>query len=93
MENPTTIYVTDKIRWYTSGLFLSDESRLKAKAIEIPPLRPHQVITYAAPLFKLLRLPNDRRTSFIPVNLIIRITGIRINEEYIKLRLKEIFMI
>ena len=54
IENATTIYVIVIISDF-SGI----SGRLSARAIEIPPLRPHQVITILEPLDKLDFLPSN----------------------------------
>ena len=77
IEKETTIKVTDKIRWYISGLFFKEESRLRARATEIPPRSPHHVITYEDPLIKLFLDPRSIKVILTPRKRINKIIGTR----------------
>ena len=77
MEKETIIKVTDKIRWYISGLFFKEESKLRARATDIPPRSPHQVITYEEPVIKLFLVPRRSRVILIPIKRMNRIIGTR----------------
>ena len=71
IENATTIYVIVIISDF-SGI----SGRLSARAIEIPPLRPHQVITILEPLDKLDFLPNIESGVEIAMKRTPKIRGI-----------------
>ena len=77
IEKETTIKVTDKIRWYISGLFFKEESRLRARATDIPPRSPHHVIIYEDPLIKLFFEPKIIKVILTPRKRINKIIGTR----------------